>query len=372
MAQGVTPSGIAESNRQENTSNRKLHANVVDQILNSRTYPMRLLGMGKEFKGSLMDVTFDIEDADTGEFFSSLETFNSEAEDTTVTGSYGHTGFAQPVVDILLESMANVDSEGQSINLNDYKDSKAIAQAVTKYGTALYGLGTGKQPLGLRAIADDGTNVDSVAGLSRSTYAALQAYYSAVASGVLSFAVMATAVDSVEATGMQTESPNIGVTTKAVWNLWEQLVDPKVRIEYNQTGGNLLEFRGNSIQPAQNHAGGAGFTFLAFRGIPIIKDDGCPTGSLFFLNERYLHWAGRTTVPNQYKKFGLQRVSLGKAKSYEGTGAQLRPPSDVGWFVQPKQLMPDQAGLIGKYYIIGQLICTQFRRQGHLASITTI
>jgi hypothetical protein len=371
MAQGVTPSGIAVPNRVENTSNRKLHAKVVDQILGSQVYASRLLGRGKKFEGSTYDVTFDILDANSGEFFTGLETLSGEAEDTTVTGSYAHTAFAQPVVSVMLESMANVDSDGNSIKLDTYKDEKAIAQAVTKFGSAVYGLGVGGQPLGLRAIVDDGTNKATIAGLSRTTYTSLKAGYAAASGGALTIASMATADDTASAAGMAGESPNIIVTTKAGWNFYEQLVDPKVRIEYSNVGGDVLPLRGTSIVKRPEIRGGAGFTALSFRGIPVIADDACPTGCMFFLNENYLFWAGRNVVPSEYRG-KIEKVSLGTPTAYEGTGAMLTPPTDYGWFVQPKEMMPYQAGLLGRYYIIGQVIATSFRRHYQINAITTI
>ena len=91
MAQGVTPSGIAVHNRVENTTERKLHEKVVDNVLNSRTYFSILMGMGKPFMGSTYDYTIKIEDSGLGEFYTGLETLNSSASDTTITLSYAHT-----------------------------------------------------------------------------------------------------------------------------------------------------------------------------------------------------------------------------------------------------------------------------------------
>ena len=34
--------------------------------------------------------------------------------------------------------------------------------------------------------------------------------------------------------------------------------------------------------------GNAGFTGLMFRGMPIISDEKCPTGTMYFLNEKHL------------------------------------------------------------------------------------
>lgn len=370
-ATSVTPDGIANSNRIKQSSNVVLHRKVVDQILTAKRYPMRLLRMGKPFVGASLEVDFMIAESDQGQFYSGLETLNSQAEDNVVTGAYNHTAFSQPVVSIMLESFANADSEAKLIDLDMIQRDKAVANAAHKFAQALWGLGTGAMPLGIQAFADDGTNKATIAGLSRSTYPALAGYYAAASGGALSLAGMAAADDATSDDDMEGEMPNVIVTGKTVWALFERLVDPKVRIEYNRGGGLVVPLSGNEVRPRGEIGAGVGFTALSFRGVPVIKDGSTPSGKMFFINENYLYWAGRTTVPADYKE-DIMKVSLGKAKTLEGVAAQLTPPSDAGWFVQDSKMMPYQAGRIGRYHVIGQMICTQFRRQGQIHTITTI
>jgi hypothetical protein len=368
MAQGVTPDGIAVTNRIEGFTNRRLLAKVVDNVLASRTYMSRQMGMGKRFTGKTLDVTVKVTDSDLGEFFTSLEELNSSASDTTIELSYAHTGFSQPVVSIMLESMANSGPE-QQIDLDQYKVEEAVAEAVQKLGTALYATGSGDQPLGLGAHIDDGTDVGTIGGQSRTTYSVLNATRTA-SGGTLTLAKMGTLDDNVSATGIADESPNIGVTTKTVWGLYEQLLQPQVRNSYTMDGGQVLPVRGNQIVTRKDAGATGGFTALTFRGFPIIKDDAATAQNLFFINERYLFWAGRDIVPSKWQGL-LQRVRLGQAKTVQGVGAFV-PPSDFGWFFQPYQVMPNQAGMIGRYYVVGQLIGTQPRRQGRLTGVTGV
>lgn len=361
-----TPSGIPVTNRVENFGDRRLHAAVVDNILDSPTWATRAMGMGKRFMGNTMDFTVKIEDSGLGQFFTGLETLSTSASDTTVTMSYAHTGFAQPKVNIMLEAFANA---GEKINLNNFKIDEAIAETISRLGTASFGLGTGNQPLGLRALADDGTDASTIGGQSRSTYSSLQGYYNS-AVGDLSLAKLATAEDSVSAAGMESERPTIHVTDKTSWSYFEQLQHPNVRAEYASVGYNRLPIRGNSIVKSADLRGGAGFTALSWRGRPAIADDKCPSGYWFMVNENYTGWLGRARVPDEYRDF-VTKVDLGRASTMEGVGAE-RPSRFNGFFVQKDQMLPHQAGIVGRYFVIGQFYTSQPRRNAKLAGITGV
>jgi hypothetical protein len=62
---------------------------------------------------------------------------------------------------------------------------------------------------------------------------------------------------------------------------------------------------------------------------------------------------------------------LGNRQTYEGVGAE-NPPTDYGWFFQKRQVMPNQAGMIGRFYVIGQLVGSQPRRHGKLTGVQGI
>lgn len=361
--------GIANTGRVSDLTYQKIYGKVVDQVLSSTTYYARVVSQGKPFEGKTMDVVYDVSQDSTGQFFTGLETLNSTASNTTVTGSYAQTAFTQPQVSIMLESFANSGSQ-QAIDLDTFKYEKAAAQALQSLGSAIYGTGQSNQPDGLGIIVSD---TGTIGGLSRSTYTSLQATNTA-SGGTMSLAKLATLYDAVSAAGLSTEEPNVGVTTKTVWSLYEQLLTPNVRNEYNSAGYPALALRGKFM--SRNKAelqDAAGFNALSYRGMPIIKDDYATSGVMFFLNEEYFDWHGRMTVPDMYKDV-LEKVNLGTMSAYEGTGAQnLSLPSEFnGWFYQKPLTIPDQAGRIARFYVIGQMVPRSFRRQGKLTGITTV
>ncbi len=365
--------GIQNSNRVTSTTTRQLYTKVVDQVLNSAVYFSRLMSAGEPFEGSTMDVSYDVTADTQGQFFTGLETLNSSAVTTTVTGSFAHTAYTQPAVSIMLESFANVGSLG-IINLDQFKYEKAAAQALQTLGGAVYGTGSANQPLGLTAIIDDSTNVGTIGGLSRSTYPVLDSTIVAYASNKLTLSTMATQYDDAIASGMAEETPNIGVTTKAVWSLYEQLLTPNVRAFYDEVGYDRVSMQSKfGERSSAELRNAAGFNALSYRDMHIIRDDQATSGVLWMINEDYLNWHGRTEVPAEYDDV-IEKVDFGTLEAYEGTGAMtLNIPSEFhGWFYQKPLLIPDQAGRIARFYVIGQNIPLSFRRHSKGTGILTV
>ena len=369
MAQGVTPDGINPNSRINPTTERKLYAKVVDNVLSSATFMSRLMGNGKPFNGKTFDVPIKITDSQLGEFFVGLETLSGAASDTLIELSYAHTAFAQPVVSVMLESMANSGSEA-TIDLDVFKMEEAVAEAVQRLSDAIFSDGSGDQPLGLEAQVDDGTTAGTIGGQSRTTYSNLNGTVTA-SGGTLTLNKLATLEDAARQAGLESERPTIHVTTKTIWSLYEQLLQPNVRAEYASVGYNALSVRGNSIVANESQLKGAsGFTALTYRGKPVIADESCTSGVWYMVNERYITWRGRTVVPSAYSGV-LDKVNFGTS-TVEGVSAQLGMPSDAGWFYQGRQALPNQAGMIGRIYLIGQLVGSQPRAHGKLTGITAV
>jgi hypothetical protein len=361
-------SGVQYTNRVDNFTERKLYAKVVDNILTGNTYAARVMGMAKEMTGKTYDYTVKITSAGGGEWFTGLETLSSAAADTTVTLSYAHNAFTQPVVSVMLESFANAGPQG-TIDIDTFKFEEAIAEAGQKIGDAAYSTGSASQMLGLGALNDDATDVATIGGQSRNTYTVLKSTRTSW-STALTLAKMATLEDTISAVGLGTEEPNLNLTTKTVWSLYEQLLSPQVRADYSSVGYNKIALRGNDIVKPVELAGALGFTALSYRGKPVLKDDRCTSGNWFMLNERYQEVRGRTVVPLKYRG-KIEKVDMGEFSTYEGVG-KAEMPSAKGWFFMPNMMLPNQAGQIGRIFYIGQFCGSQFRRQGRGTTISTV
>ena len=360
--------GIQYGNRVDNFNERKLHAKVVDQVLDAPTLYSRVLSKGEQMEGKTMDYTIDVTQDTQGEFFTGLETLNSSAANTTIVLSYAHTAFTQPKVGVMLESFANTGATA-TINVDVFKYEKAAAEALQRLGSAIYADGTSNRPNGLGLIVDD---TGTIGGQSRSTYSALNATDTA-SGGTLTLAKMATLDDNTRAASLASSETNLGVTTKTVFSLYEQLLAPNVRQDYASIGTPSLGIRARSVTRGATAANGQGFRALEYRGKPIIDDDFATSGYLFFLNEESFGWVARTVVPDEYKSY-VSKVDLGTSRAYEGVGADsFDLPSEYnGWFYQKPMVLPNQAGTIGRFYVIGQFVTWEPRRNGRLTGITGV
>lgn len=365
--------GIQNAARVDNLGNPKLYGKVVDQILLSPTVMTRSMFGAKAFDQKVMDIDLDVVSDTQGQWVTGLEELNMSAVSTTVRTSFAHAAFTQPQVSIMLESFANV---GSVIPLDTFKYEKAAAQVVQQIGSAAYGQGTGNQILGLEAIVDNGTNNATIGGISRSTYTSLNSYLATVTSNKLTLALLDTMHDNVRAAGLTGEKPNVAYTSKTIWSLYGQLLQPFVRQSYRD--GHYDQLANNDHWGRRHATGdkaGAGFDGLSYRTLTMIDDDFCGAAKLYMVNEDYVNWYGRSVVPDEYKNT-MDHVSFGDDKTYEGTGAMAAsamPSTDHGFFYQSPQQMPTQGGKYGRFWAIGQYIASSYRRHGkNNQDITTI
>lgn len=355
--------GYAYGNRISNFSHSKVAGVVADAVLSTPTLWSRINGMGVNFNQPTKKYTVKVSRTGLGQTFKGLEVLNSSAADTTIQLQYNHVGYSHPTVKILLEHMA-VEGAGEDINLSDYINQEAIAEISEDLGTLVYRAQAGDNINGLETIVDDGTNSDLIGGQSRSTYTNLKSTVTA-SGGTMTLSQLA-ALHSAVSSGQK--KPTVGFTTETVFNYLEELIQPQTRGSYAEHG--YLPIRGKTMKARDGETyGEAGFTAISYRGIPIVSDEFCTSGVLYFLNENYIEWAGRTSVPRDFKK-DIQPVSLGNMSTLD---VSYDAPSRYhGWFFQKDQMMPHQAGLIGRYYVVGQVCTSNPRRHGKLTGITGV
>jgi hypothetical protein len=130
-----------------------------------------------------------------------------------------------------------------------------------------------------------------------------------------------------------------------------------------------LPIRGKfAVRSDENIAGGAGFTSLVYKGMPIIFDEFCTSGVLYFLNEDTIQWYGRTSVPKDFKG-EISSISLGSTKQL---GLNYKPSDFHGWFHVMDKMPVDQLGTVGRYLVVGQVAFKNPKRSGKLTGITGV
>lgn len=361
------PDGITLTNRIDHTTERKLYAKVVDNTLNATTLMSRVMGMGKEFMGKQMDYTITISEDDQFQWVTGLEDLNSSAVDNTIQLSYTRTMGVQPKVQIDLETFAN-DGEFGTIPLNAFKYKEAAAVMSQKISAAIYGAGTGNQPNGLNSFADDGTLKSSIGGQSKTTYDELKGTYTS-SNGVMTLAKLSALDDAISSSSAKESLPTIKVTGKTVWALYEELLTPFQRANFNAGDMPKLPLRGTEVRKPGEFGAAAGFTTLFHRNVPVIKDDDATAQAWYAINENSFGWFGSSSVPSELSG-RYEKVDLGTGAGYESDSALVDvPPKPVGWFYRKDMGIPTQLGSIAYFVVIGQINVWKPSRNGQLYSI---
>lgn len=292
----------------------------------------------------------------TGQAFSGFQTFSTAASETRVNMTFD-PAFYQITSALPLDELSvnqNSSSEEAILDLAAVELKSSAEDMADDLGTLFYGTGTGDNPAGLGNIVDDGTVAPSYGGLSRSAYPTIKATKTA-SGGTLTLQKMATLYNNITS---GSQKPTIGVTTEAIFALYESLLTPMERINKDAS---MMKLQGNMAKANTGMIGGTGFTGLDYKGIPILADEKCTTGNLYFLNENYLNWFALPVAMTEPVKFKSADIEGNDYSSVEGLGF-----SWTNW-IKPT----NAASIISHIYFGGQLICDNPKRQGVLTGVSS-
>lgn len=336
---------------------------IVDAVNNSNILTARVMSNTKNWKGVNIKQPIRVANSTTGGSFDGLDQFDTTTTNNTRSLTWYVKAYEQSVVVPGIEKAVNGNTDKQVISLVTDRLDEAKISLTQAIGTLLYGMGNGKDIEGLGLIVDDGTATANYGGLAR-TVAGNAASVSAAAGNTLTLAQVSAKFTAVSAAGAEQEAPTIGLTTPAVWDIFEALLGDKIRANYETTsiaGYNKVSGKtpNGVMVPAAELKGAAGFNAISYRGRPVVADDKCTAGTFFWLNERYLEF--RRLLSSDLK-------SVDSApKATEGPDADIKQPS----FLQLKDFMSpvNQFGEIGALIVMGNYICRAPRRQGKITGI---
>lgn len=348
---------MAFGTRVTTTTQSKLLPKVVDTILNSNVLATRLLGKASKWNGERMKFPVKYAKNVTGTSFAGFDTFSTSATDNRVNLEFVPK-FYQMTVALPLDELSANATEEKVIDLAKLEMASTAQDMADDIGTLFYSTGTGngsKDFLGLEAIVDDGTNASTYGTLSRSTYTTLKSTVTA-SSGTLTLAKMETLYNSATS-GAQ--KPTLGLTTEAIFSYYAQLLTPQLRIAADvpqiKTQGNMGKEGGGLI-------GGTGFTGLYFKGFPILADEKCTSGIMYFVNEDFLDWYALPMAQTTPIKYRSQDIEGNDYSNVEGLGFSW---SD---WIKPT----NAAAVVGHIYLGGELISANPKRHAKLTGITGI
>lgn len=339
---------------------------VVDNVLNSNVLTARVLGNAKEGKGYDIRKPLKYKNSGTATSFSGLDTFNASQLNTKIKMIYDMRAVRIPVAIAGMDRVANSTADAKVDLVTETLEE--VEQEMADYiGGLIYGDGTGnsnKDYIGLGAIVDDATSITTIGSLARATYPVLNATKTA-SGGTLTLLKLANLTDATSSGSMKFHV-NLYTTTKAIWTLYEQLLTPTVRANYNETGTPQIGVQGGMTQGNGLH-GQTGFVALSFRGIPIAKDEKCTTGNIYALNENFLDFYGWDAKGEE----GYTQVKLGST-NIDGVYEESPMSTFHGFNWSGLRSSLNQFGTIGELNQLGNVTSWSPKRSGVITGVSGI
>lgn len=355
-------SATAQNDRVNNITLQDYNSTVVDTINKSSEIMKRVVSRPERWNGRSYSSPIFTSNSQLGQSFKGTETFDTSIDYNTQQMTWFPTGYAQPVGVSVVERSINATPSGV---VDLYKSSYQFAQnsMITALGNLFYGFGNGNDFDGLGVIVDDGTSTSSYAGLTRATYPTINGFVSAASGGVLTLDYMAALDDGATISGNLSETPNVLMSNRTVWSLYESLLSPTVSARYDNGGGSFID-GSTGVKQAVTAADGftlkAGANSLQYRGKDYVRDDKATAQTLFGLNEMWFYF--RSLKLQGLELVGTQEdVTAGALKPYKVSAFQFRQP-----------MMPvNQLAEVGIFVMYGQFYCENPNRNFKGTGITT-
>lgn len=332
------------------TTNQWLSSAWVDQVLKDNFFFGEILGNTEVWDGSQMIHQFKFQKGVATVAFNGFDDLPTTQQPVTVNGTFYPTFTATNVA--LAGSDLSVNKTSmQKLNLMKTMMKSRAQDGADDIGTFFQGAGTafnGKAPMGLGGIVDNGSTLSTYAGLSRATYAGLNATVTA-SSGTISLLKIRQLANTVTDGRV---APDFAYTDYTTWAYVEQLLQP---------------FQRNTYSDFKNMDAGTGYKAkgLIWDGLTIYKDKKCLTGNFYLLNLDYLKFYGL----NWWKG---EAVSL-EDKQIQGNIYEYNPANATKAFTWTNWIEAYAQGAVNGFMIMGgQLVCTDPIRQAVLTGITGV
>lgn len=355
-------SQTAQNDRVNNVTLEDINAMVVDTVNKSSEVMKRIVSRPERWNGRDYRVPIFTNNSTLGQSFKSTETFDTTIDYNTTQMIFYPTGYAQPVGVSVVERSINATPAGV---VDLYQSSYQYAQnsMITNLATIFYGYGLGNDFDGYGVIVDDGTNTSSYAGVTRSTNTSINSYLVSATGGVLDLATMGSVDDGSTISGDVSETSNVILSNTTVWSLYESLLAPTTRSEYQTLGGSFINGSSGveqNVDMGQGLTLKAGATSLMYRGKWYVRDQKATSGSQFFTNENWFF----------FRSLPLKGLNIVATTESATTGAY--DDYKVSAFQFRDYMMPyNQLSEVGIFVMYGQFGCKNPNRNGLLYSITT-
>lgn len=274
--------GIALGNFVTSVTKERFFPKVVDNVYEGNVLFERLRGKARPWTGGYqLTIPTTVSERTALGSFSGFDTFSTNQEDVRKKFTINPSEYYATLTISGIQKALNKGPEAVVDLLTaEFQDvGRALSE---KMGEHCYLDGTGnanKDIAGLDYHIDDATVAVTYQGLSRNTYTNLRATRTAQV-GALGFDDLATDYDACQ---RGNDTPTLAITTPAIWSIIEALVTPTTVMEVGKAYPKLVPSGGTDGITLNR-----GFNAIYYRGVPIIADEKCTAGYLYFINENHL------------------------------------------------------------------------------------
>lgn len=299
---------------------------LIDNFFNSNPFWIRLASKERILLdgGDLIRQPI-IHDRVNGGSYSGLDTFDIQRRATKTVMQFD---WAQYEANVTIDGRTLLKTSGAGSRVLDLVEAEMEIARLTLaelLGADLFLDGTGnssKAILGLIAAVDDGTNVASYGGITRSANGTQGTAVTGnlnTTGGALSLPLINTAMGSAT---IQPHRPDLIITTQAMWDRFWERSQPQQR---------------ESSGPGFDDLARVGYTAINFNGAAVVVDSHCAAGNAWLLNTDFF------------------KLVIHRDRDFEWTGFQK--PSN-------------QDAMVGQILWAGQLVCMAPRLHTRMTGLT--
>lgn len=332
------------------TTQDKIVPKTFDNFLSDSFATFRFVGNGRKWSGESLKFPVKLAKNTQGGSFSGMDQHGVDAVETRKFLTYRIKAYEIPVAVPGLDRLVNA-TEAQVINLVKTEMESSAQDGMDDVAEMFYADGSGnssKDFEGVENLIDDTTDVGEQ---SRSTYPTLASTVLDF-NGLMTLTKLATMYSGASGGSAQKQKPTVILSDETVWDLYESLLSPTVRANYEATGLPVVTRSSRGAIPAAQLKGAMGYTSLIYRATPWVADEKATAQKIFMPNENYLEWYG-INDPD------MSQVDFGDA--IDGAYSEIPSKySGLNWSGMMKPI--NQYGTVGHIYLFGNFTTSQPRR----------
>ena len=263
---------------------------MVDNVLTGNVLLERFLGNAKPWgSGHALKIPIKYQVSSSGGSYEGFDIFSTSQANTRVLASYDPE---QNYFSVVISGIQQAVNKGDAaiLDLLATEMGSVADDMKSGLGTQFYSDGTGNSSKDIDGLGAAVLSSGTYATLAPGTYTTWVSDATSQDSAI----TLAARRASYDAAKIGNDAPTLIVTTPAVWTTYEGLLTATINY-YTQVQGyskvNRFTTRGKGGQ-----TGDVGFDALYFRGVPIVSDEKCSSGYMYFLNEAHM-WFARLDHP---------------------------------------------------------------------------